>query len=80
MTRPIETLVAELSRVLNDHLPDLTVSDLAINHDDNSIADVVEVTRAVHRVRMVVGELGVPAPDVIGSVFTGGFNPPLGPG
>lgn len=77
MTRPVETLVTELNRVLNDHLPDLTVCDLAINHDDTRIAEVIEVTRAIHRVRMTVGELGVSAPDVTSNVFAGGFNPPL---
>jgi len=79
MTRPIERLVAELSRVLDEHVPDCSASDLALNYDDGAIADVVEVARGVHRIRMALAELGVPAPDVLhhpSALFTPGLPLP----
>ncbi|MGH3966403.1 MAG: hypothetical protein ACRDZO_27985 [Egibacteraceae bacterium] len=57
MTRPLDRLAADLGRVLDEHTPDVSVPDLAVSYDDEAIAGVIEVSRAIHRVRQKVQEI-----------------------
>ncbi len=57
MTRPLERLAADLGRVLDEHTPDVSVPDLAVSYDDEAIAGVIEVSRAIHRFRQKLQEI-----------------------